>query len=119
MTIGRYVTGPVVTLYGYLPGYMGSFSPATLTGGYTVASFFETIAYYSLQSRTLVIQGFTADPGADWLIALTTRGQTMSGATASSYSYGSGGATWQWFAPTFSSIFFNATGTTTVTIEHH
>lgn len=106
-------SGYAEVLYGYLgAGVAGSISPTTLSGGKTVASFYDT-NYPTSQLASVNISGFNSDPGQYWLVSASAFGVTKTGATAS-YSYSNGTATWNWL----SDFGFLYSGTVTVTIVH-
>lgn len=84
--------------YGYKSGpTFGSYSPTGLTGGKTVDEIDDTTACSGTYLDSLVlISGFSADPGKTWLTSVTCNGVTNDSSSASSYTYTSGEATWEW-----------------------
>jgi chitodextrinase len=72
-------------------GTFGAMSPTTLTGGVTLKGFVDVVNPFGPGSAQLFVSGFSADPGASWLISLTARGITR---TSTNYSYSAGLATW-------------------------
>ena len=115
------------------PAAMGSYAPAPLLGGKSLAAFYETISctisgappqpIYCVPANlalpgtmvTVAVNGFTADPGAAWLTSVAAIGKTRTGATAT-YSFSAGTATWRWAGPP--NLFWFGLGSTTTTIVH-
>jgi len=54
------------------------------------------------------ISGLAADPGQSSLASVTVNGVTLTGASASSYTYGGGFAQWQWTGSTFNLVAGNS-----------
>jgi chitodextrinase len=99
----------------YIP--MGSLTPDTTANGLTIEAFYfygneETHAI----TTYLIVNGFSANPGASWLqsVVLSTVGTTVTGASAI-FSYTAGQATWSWTSSAAESYGSAAT----MTIVHH
>ena len=77
--------------YGYANGFGSLVSVSGLPSGVTISLLEDvrTICAFALS-------GLSADPGQDSLSSITCNGATFSGSSASSYSYNSGTAEWQW-----------------------
>jgi hypothetical protein len=77
-----------------VPGVTANtYNPATLTGGWTVAQFYDT----TKTTRSLLsVSGFTTNPGLGWLLSISANGTTKTGASAIGYTYSLGTATWGW-----------------------
>lgn len=116
MTQGSWVSGPVV-FHGYFPSQgMGVLNPTVLTGGKSVARFYDNkYNGVSLVETIFQVSGFTADPGQAWLTSAKVGAITRTGATAQ-YTYGSGTAQWRWVPPATS--IFSSSGNVTCTIIH-
>jgi hypothetical protein len=80
--------------YYYVNGSQGSASPTTLTDG---KQFFSLGTYYgypsSFQYNSIIIKGFSSDPGSSYLASITIGGTTYS-LVGAFYSYASGQAEW-------------------------
>ena len=89
-----------------------------LTGGRVITNFFDEYISGSFYGTTFSVSGFSADPGAAWLIYLTALGATRTGAGAN-YSYSGGVATWWWLASSGNpGIGIGTSGTIPCTIVH-
>jgi hypothetical protein len=89
----------------------GAISPKFLAGGVLAYSQFGDNAG---SGGDLEIRGFTADPGAGWLVSATGSSATLQG-SAATYRYSAGTAIWNW-----TSLFgFGGSGTVAVHINHH
>ena len=104
--------------YGCAPGSFGSRSPTTLVDGKTMAYWVDHIEYnydssISTQYSTLIITGFSSNPGIGYVTTATVGTTSKSGSSAS-YGYPvSGQAVWTW-----TSIFgFGSSGTVSVSIK--
>lgn len=75
---------------------LGSLSVSAIPGGYTVIGIIDIVVSGSVAHAEVVVSGFSAEPAQNWLTSVIFNGQTYGGANASSYSYSSGTATWQW-----------------------
>ncbi len=115
MTQGTWTSGPI-QLRGYNPGYMGAIAPTLLAGGKTVTGFYDTFNGPQFLESRLWVNGFSSDPGKEWLLSVVINGKTRTGSSAQ-YSYGSGRAEWRWPSPTFGFL-FNTSGTTQCTFQH-
>jgi hypothetical protein len=70
---------------------LGSLAPTNvLPGGQTITTLQSTST-----NSTLIISGFSADPGSAFFTTLVSNSHTLTSASAS-YSYGSGVASWTW-----------------------
>jgi hypothetical protein len=95
---------------------MGQLSPTTLTGGKLVSAFYDIVTA-SGTTANVVVSGFSSDPGKNWLWSAGALGITKSGASAGSYGFSNGAATWYWSNAGFG--FTAANGSTTpVTLTH-
>jgi hypothetical protein len=78
----------------------GSYNPYGLTGGDTVWSIFDIhkgTATCAGNASTLVVTGFSSNPGSSWLTSIKCNGVQNSGSTASYFYVSlSGNAVWQW-----------------------
>lgn len=101
ITVGESVGGNLC-IYVY-SGSIGSYSPTGLTGGKTVADLFDAWAGSTcgLGSGYLFVSGFSSNPGQSWLTSVTCNEVARTGAMASSYSYASGTAEWNWVPEPF------------------
>jgi hypothetical protein len=98
LKVGRLSTpgcGGTIHFSGYQNGNFGSYSPATLTGGETVADVYEGDCNLHPTKAELRITGFSVDPGQLWLTSITCNGVALS-ASSATYSYGGGLAFWSW-----------------------
>lgn len=87
---------PSFLLTGYDSGLIGSYSPTGLAGGKTVFIVSdESPTGCGANISLLRVTGFTSDPGSSWLTSITCNG-VKNLASAGSYSYTSGFATWTW-----------------------
>ena len=85
-------------------GGVGAYSPTGLTGGTVVKSISDTnggtavvnCSIGSIHASGLAISGFAIDPGQAWITSITCNGVAKAGTAASSFSYSSGTATWNW-----------------------
>lgn len=111
--------GPDTTYRGYDIGSFGSYTPTGLTGGKTLAGFYDVGACPTgvcpATNGVVLVSGFTSDPGSSWLISATANGVTKLGSSAGVYFYSNGNATWSW-GSTFG---FSGSGTVTTTESHH
>ena len=75
---------------------LGTYSPTGLTGGFTLVTLDDVANQCrELTYSNLVVSGFAADPGSQWLISVTCNGvKELQG--AASYSYSDGIAGWSW-----------------------
>lgn len=83
---------------GYGTGAFGSYSPAGLTGGNTVINAISDIVPINCNTppfSTLVVSGFSSNPGSGWLSSITCNGVNNTGSSAS-FSYTNGTAAWNW-----------------------
>ncbi len=88
------------TYVGYFPdfgGTGGQLSPATLTGGKTAADAYD-LCFGTCIESSVVVKGFSSDPGQSWLHSATANGVTQNGSSAQ-YSFSAGAATWLWSTP--------------------
>lgn len=86
--------------------FFGSYSPAGLGGGKTVA-FLEEVSYcdFPIITGSLAVSGFTSNPGQLWLTSVTCNGVTQTQASATfNYFPSDGSASWEW------SVGFGITG---------
>lgn len=105
-----------VQIFGLSTGGIGSVSPATLSGGKILKTFYDQKnGYGQYIVSELSVSGFTADPGKSWLDAAKALGQTRTGAAAITYGYSGGTAKWTWSTAAFG---FTGTGAVTITITH-
>lgn len=81
----------------------GTYSPAGLAGGERVAAIYDQIRFTpgvcSQQLGTgarLAVAGFPSNPGGVWLISISCGATQLSGASASTFSYNNGIASWAW-----------------------
>jgi len=105
---------------GYHSGIAGSYSPATLTGGRTVSAVFDFRAGGGNcgYSSSLVVSGFTSNPGFGWLTSIRCNGGATlsSGSSSFTYTSSSGEASWIWTGAT--NQFGFSSGSVTCTIVH-
>ena len=74
-----------------------SASPATDSGGKTIATIAEAYIFFVYQSTVLAISGFSSDPGAAYFGTAIVNGTSKTAASASySYNSGAGTASWVW-----------------------
>lgn len=120
MTEGNHVGSGPMFWNGYFPAFStGALNPTTLTGGRTVTNFWEQWINGAYWQTVFSVSGFATDPGKAWLISVNAHGQTRYGATAPSYAYSAGLATWTWSAPAGNTTMgFTGSGTTPCTIVH-
>ena len=114
MTVGyvNYAPAAPLTEMGFVTTGTGSVNPTALTGGKTVAGFYD-MHTGSAAYGVVKVTGFSTNPGAAWLLTATALGVTQSG-TSASFSYSSGAATWTW-----TTVFgFPTSGTLTVNLSH-
>jgi len=75
---------------------IGSLTPAILSTGQRVTTI-EDVETWNASGNTVVISGFSSDPGSSWLVSVTVSGTTLASSNASfSYSASTGAATWGW-----------------------
>jgi hypothetical protein len=112
MTEGSAVVG--FDVYAGFSSSFGSMSSTSITGGLTLAGVFNVTGATNYAS--VVISGFTSDPGQTPFSKIAVGPIVQSFASASSYSYdgGSGTATWVWSGSTFS---LDGSGTSAVVIN--
>lgn len=95
---GSTATGSGGTSYGYGPneagGQVGSVSPATTFGGYTYGALYSAGLRGTI-STVLKVSGFSADPGAGWLNAITCGSVTFNSSNAL-YSFSGTTVTYSW-----------------------
>lgn len=87
------------TVHGYQSGTVGSVASVTgLPAGLAINQL-----YYNTTgpSNQFAVSGFSADPGSGWFKSITSNGQTFN-ASAATYSYAAGIATWTWNTGAFS-----------------
>ena len=99
LTCGVYNTGtPGENYRGYNSGFgIGSVSPTTLTTGYAI----EAMEDYrdtsgGIYSAGLVLSGFGADPGQDYLYSVTVNGISKLTSAATYYGFILGSVYWAW-----------------------
>jgi hypothetical protein len=103
---------------GYLAGNFGSITSTKTLDGYTIVGFYDVVrggkvgGYFSTQ---LIVGGFSADPGQAWLNSGGANGVTLTGASARSYSYANGQATWGWIT---GPVFEGKSGSAPCVIAH-
>lgn len=107
-------------------GPVGSYSPTGLTGGEIVQTILDadivsadscTDVEVITHTSSLIVSGFSIDPGQTWVTSITCNGVEKTGASASSFSYSSGTATWHW--PSDFSLISKPSGTNvSCTISH-
>ena len=89
-------------LAGTIDGYSSSFGAITpspnLPSTSPALDIRSLTCFNSNGAVTLVVEGFSADPGASWLQALSISGSAFNVAAAS-YSYSGGAASWLWTSP--------------------
>jgi YD repeat-containing protein len=102
------------TNYGFFAGEMGSISPGTLNNGTLV--YHQFVDYHGTTPQASVaFTGFSANPGAAWLISATAGSVTQQGSTAT-FTYTSGEAIWSWNNSPFG---FPVSGNVAVSVVHH
>lgn len=76
----------------------GSYSPVTLTGGKTVVAVFDTHGTGGCPGvfPTLIVKGFTSDPGASWLVSITCNGVALGAGASYFWEPGVPEAIWEW-----------------------
>lgn len=74
---------------------LGSGTNLTSPDGHTLNSLVDTTQTDGVDGATFSISGFTSDPGQGYFGSLTANGNTQN-ASAATYSYSSGVATWVW-----------------------
>jgi hypothetical protein len=93
---------------------MGSISPSTLNNG--TLTYHQFVDYHGTTPQASVaFTGFTANPGAAWLISATAGSVTQQGSTAT-FTYTSGEAIWSWSGSQFG---FPTSGAVAVSVVHH
>jgi chitodextrinase len=111
---------PLSQMTGYISGGTGSLTPNTTINGKTIFSYYSDLELYfdgvqfSVVSMTLVlnVQGFSSNPGADWMQSIAGPGGTNQTGVSASFYYNAGAAQWSWpIAP-------NLAGAATLTIVH-
>jgi hypothetical protein len=99
-------------------GAVSTFSPSATSGGNTYVTLMDKYGSVKeggdFQQSTFSVSGFSADPGKAWLTSISHVGTTLSGATASSYTYNAGVATWNWTSGPIGLI----DGSSTLTVVH-
>lgn len=73
---------------------VGSMTTTSIPGGYTILAIDDAEVSGSF-TYWVVIDGFSASPGAGWLGGVTFNGVTYFG-SAATFGYSSGTATWKW-----------------------
>jgi YD repeat-containing protein len=97
---------------------MGSLTPNTTANGLTVFAFYFNGNEETHATTTyLIVNGFSANPGASWLqsVVLSTVGTTVTGASAVFF-YAGGQATWSWPGSAAAESYNSAA---TMTMVHH
>jgi hypothetical protein len=97
----------VAPIVGYfLPAGAGSLTPSVLGDGMTVSKLCDTYGFSTQPNqRLLEIQGFTTDPGRNYLFSLLLNGVTVLPANVTSYTFTPpspgipGTADWTWTQP--------------------
>jgi hypothetical protein len=113
-------SGPVGAGFRTAPLY-GSVSPTVTSNGYSYAGIYDVASICTPRgtcsngSANFVISGLSADPGKTWLTAIAAFNVTLAGASASSYGFSNGTATWYWSGKQWG---FTGSGTTTVQVTH-
>lgn len=87
----------------YIVGYdsfvsEGSYSPAVLTGGKTTVAVFDSHGTGGCPGvfPTLIVKGFTSDPGASWLVSITCNGVALGVGASYFWEPGVPEAIWEW-----------------------
>ena len=100
------VTMPYEIWIGYQYGssQYGTYSPTTLTGGYTVAQLMDIgvsgVTCDGIGNSYFAVSGFSSNPGSSWLTSVNCEGVEQFASDAT-FSYSSGTATWEWPNSTF------------------
>lgn len=88
-----------ITFTGFESGFMGSYSPTTLTGGDSVYMIYNQTGTRGtacpVDGAYLTISA-SSDPGSTWLTSVTCNGSTLYQSGIYSYTYGGGLAEWIW-----------------------
>lgn len=76
----------------------GAYTPTKLTGGDTVTAVFDTHSTCSGShvSSSLIVTGFTSDPGAGWLVSITCNGVGLGAGASYFWEGGVPEAIWEW-----------------------
>ena len=107
MTQSQVTDGSTFNFLGF--GGAGSMSPTTLSDGNTITFWYdETIGSYCQFSIAVA-----SDPGQSYIGQVTAHGTTKTTASASSYTYSGGNATWKWNGASFG---FTSSGTTSASV---
>ncbi len=79
---------------GFIAGSLGSYSPASLTGGKTLLQLYD----YEVCANATVMQvsGFSSNPGSTWLSSVSCGGGALTGSGAASFGFAGGVASWTW-----------------------
>ena len=108
---------------GYGVGWMGSYSPAGLTGGGAVSQLYDYLDPFGICPlgrgawAMFSVSGFSSNPGAGWLNSVTCGSVTKPGVGAN-YFYINGIAAWTWNG-IFAFALIAPSGTTTCTVDHN
>ena len=100
--------------YGFFTTLAGSINPTKLSNGIQSYYTFGDLVGGSQPGGRLIIQGFTADPTASWLVS-AARSTTVLSVSSATYSYTSGTATWVWTTE----FGFTGPGNVAVQVIHH
>jgi large repetitive protein len=118
-TSGNSQTGTypnIVASAGYYVNVIGALSPTTTSNGKTIWGFqgMDQVAT-GYTDTALSVTGFSANPGAGWLTSISVAGSgvTLTGASATSFTYSGGTATWGW--PGWTAVLYSGT----LTIVHN
>jgi hypothetical protein len=103
LSAGSYPFGPSCILIpqiaiGYYASLFGSYSPTNLTGGGSVFGVYDVTSFGCFSDfSVLIVNGFTSNPGKNWLTSITCNGVTnATGSAAFTYDSGNGVAYWNW-----------------------
>ena len=114
-------TPPYTMFIGYdPPNGWGSYSPTTLTGGYTVTLLMDAGASgvsceAAAVNANFSVSGFSSNPGSSWLTSVTCDGVELL-ASNGTFGYSSGTASWVW---SNSQFYFSIGDQVSCTIVHN
>jgi hypothetical protein len=91
---------PYEIFVGYQAGSQyGTYSPTTLTGGYTIAELMDVgvsgVTCDGIDNGVFSVSGFSSNPGSSWLTSVNCGGVEQLASNAS-FGYSSGTASWTW-----------------------
>lgn len=113
--------GTSSTNYGYEAGAFGSVSQNLSADGHTITEVYDSSVCGKLlcvSQSHVSVKGFSSDPGKTWLGSVAVEnGNTLTGASATTYTYASGVSTWNWAgSPAAANLNFSSGTTPVVTL---